>query len=236
MDTISTRNFGLLIAYVIPGFVCLLGAGSMSDAVWVWLVGAGSGGPSVGGVLYVGIASVGAGMTSSVVRWAVLDSVHDATGIDRPDLDESRLTERLEAFDYLVEQHYRYYQFYGNTLVATAAAYAMWRCSPHSVGVTAGWAEVMLLVIGAVFAAGSRDALRKYYSGSILLLGTMQKEIDDDEWKAPPCPQQAGPAEARGQDGSGDDVVEGGIESGPEAGHRREEVLSALTNTGHRRP
>lgn len=212
MDTISTRNFGLLIAYVIPGFVCLLGAGSMSDAVWVWLVGAGAGGPSVGGVLYVGLASIGAGMTASVVRWTMLDTVHGATGLDRPDLDESRLTERLEAFDYLVEQHYRYYQFYGNTLVATAAAYAMWRSSPHSVGVAPGWAEVVLLVIGAVFAAGSRDALRKYYTGSVLLLGTMQKEIDDDQRQAPSCSPEIQPDQA------GDEVADacgrgdGGVE------------------------
>lgn len=175
MDVINTRNFGLLIAYVLPGFVCLLGAGTLSDAVWVWLVGAGSAGPSVGGAFYVGLASIGAGMTASVVRWAVLDTAHHFTGLQRPSLDESRLTERLAAFNYLVEQHYRYYQFYGNTLVATLLAFAMWRVSEHADLMPAGWPEACLAFIVAVFAAGSRDALRKYYSGGVLLLGTVPK-------------------------------------------------------------
>lgn len=175
MDIINTRSFGLLIAYVIPGFVCLLGAGTAFEAVWVWLVGAGVSGPSVGGVLYVGVASVGAGMTASVIRWALLDTLHESTGLRRPKLNESRLTERLEAFNYLVEQHYRYYQFYGNSLVAVIAFYGLWRSSPHSASVLIGWPEGVLLLFIVVFAAGSRDALRKYYTGSMLLLGTLRK-------------------------------------------------------------
>jgi len=175
LDIINTRSFGLLIAYVIPGFVCLLGAGAAFETVWVWLVGAGSSGPSVGGVLYVGVASVGAGMTASVLRWMVLDTAHEWTGLRRPKLNESRLTGRLEAFDYLVEQHYRYYQFYGNSLVSVLAFYALWRTSPHAAAVAAGWPECVLLVFIVVFAAGSRDALRKYYTGSVLLLGTLSR-------------------------------------------------------------
>lgn len=175
VDIINHRSFGLLIAYIIPGFVCLLGAGTSFDAVWVWLVGGGSLGPSVGGVLYVAVASVGAGMTASVVRWAILDTTHEWTGLCRPRLDESRLTERLEAFNYLVEQHYRYYQFYGNSLVAVLAFYGLWRSSPHAVAVSIGWPEAVLVVFIAVFAAGSRDALRKYYTGSVSLLGTLRR-------------------------------------------------------------
>jgi hypothetical protein len=123
-------------------------------------------------------------MTASVIRWAVLDTAHHFTGLVRPTLDESRLTERLDAFDYLVEQHYRYYQFYGNSLVALTAAYAMWRCSPHAASAGLGWVEALLLTLTVVFAAGSRDALRKYYNGGTLLLGTMRKESESDERQA----------------------------------------------------
>lgn len=175
MDDLTHRQFGLLIAYIVPGFVMLFGAGSLFDPVWGWLVGVGTGGPSFGAVFYVGLASVAAGMTASVVRWAILDTFHHLTGVHRPDLNEARLAERLNAYDYLVEQHYRYYQFYGNTLVSAVAAYAMWRLSPHAAGVEIGHAEIGLAVIVGVFAAGSRDALRKYYSGGVLLLGTVQQ-------------------------------------------------------------
>lgn len=171
MDDLTTRRFGLLIAYIVPGFVMLVGIGSLSEPVWGWLVGVGVGGPSFGAVLYVAVASVAAGMTASVLRWAVLDTLHRITGLRRPALDESRLAERLDAYDYLVEQHYRYYQFYGNTLVAVVLAFAMWRASPHSAALPVGWPESVLIVLTGVFAAGSRDALRKYYSGGELLLG-----------------------------------------------------------------
>lgn len=204
MDIVSTRNFGLLIAYVIPGFICLLGIACVSEPVWVWLVGAGMAGPSVGGVLFVGVASVGAGMTASVIRWAILDTLHRSTGLRRPELDESNLADRLAAIDYLVEQHYRYYQFYGNSFVAAVAAHLMWRWSGVSDGVPAGPPELLLVILGGVFIAGSRDALRNYYAGSIMLLGTLVKENDHDQRQAPSDAHQDHPREGHGADpGSG---------------------------------
>ena len=147
------------------------------------IIGAGQAGPTVGSFLYVIVASVAAGMTASAVRWAVIDQFHHRTGIVRPVLDESKLPERLQAFDYLVENHYRYYQFYGNTLVATVVAYAAWTWGPAgdvSPGGVAGF-----LALSAVFVAGSRDALRKYYAGSALLLGTLEQEVPHDQRQAP---------------------------------------------------
>lgn len=205
MGDLSGRNFGLLIAYLIPGFLVLLGVSTVSAPVDIWLSGVGTGGPSVGSALYVLIASVACGMTASVVRWAVLDTLHHATGVVRPRLDESRLADRLEAFDYLVECHYRYYQFYGNTLVATLAACAAWSFGP-SRSVSAGGLAA-LLALSAVFVAGSRDALRKYYAGSALLLGTLEQEITDDQRQAPP--QDARPAD-QAADGRGANDGQGG--------------------------
>lgn len=220
MDIVNSRNFGLLIAYVIPGFICLLGVACMSEPVWVWLVGSGMAGPSVGGVLFVGVASVGAGMTASVLRWAILDTLHRLTGLRRPALDESNLADRLAAFDYLVEQHYRYYQFYGNSLVAAVAAHLMWRWSGVSDRVPVGPPELLLVILGGVFIAGSRDALRNYYAGSIVLLGTLVKEIDHDERQAPSHAYQDQPDEAPGADPDAGDKLAGRSGSGGEDGDR----------------
>jgi hypothetical protein len=120
---VSARNFGLLIAYVLPGFVTLWGVGLVSPAVHLWLVGSTAGGPDVSGFLYTSIASIAVGMTVSAVRWATVDSLHAATGLVRPAWDDSRLSEQLRGFEALVENHYRYYQFYANMLVALALAY-----------------------------------------------------------------------------------------------------------------
>jgi hypothetical protein len=70
------------------------------------------------GFLYVTLASVRAGMTVSTVRWATVDPLHALTGIRRPLRNDARLQDRLAAFEAPVENHYRYYQFYANMLVA----------------------------------------------------------------------------------------------------------------------
>lgn len=181
MGELTARNFGLLIAYVLPGFVGLWGLGYLSEPVRTWLSGASPAGPSMGGVLYVLVASIGCGMTASAVRWALVDSVFHSTGLKRPAWDDSKLPERLDAFEALVDNHFRYYQFYSNSMVSAAAAYAAWRWSPDTPKPPVGLLEVVLLLLFFVFIAGSRDALRRYYSRTALLLGTQERTVDDDE-------------------------------------------------------
>lgn len=183
MGELTARNFGLLIAYLIPGFICLWGLSPHVPQLHAWLAGAATPGPTLGGFLFVTIASVAAGLTASAVRWAVLDSIHAATGIQRPAWNDRSLSDKLTAFDYLVEQHYRYYQFYGNTLVATAFAYVAWRLSLASR--PSLWLDFGVALLELVFLAGSRDALRKYYGRASLLLGTSHKEISNDERERP---------------------------------------------------
>lgn len=181
MGGVSNRNFGLVIAFVLPGFAALWGLSRVSSDVSFWLSGSGSGAgdPTVGGFCYVSLASLAAGMTVSAVRWLLVDTFLSCTGVRRPRWDDSMLVEKLEAFEALVENHYRYYQFYANTFVALAFSYAVWRLPStahflalHDVGV--------LFLLG-VFLAGSRDALRKYYCRSAALLGTIQGDRFDDQ-------------------------------------------------------
>lgn len=173
---LSARNFGLLIAYVLPGFVALWGLSYVSPTVSGWLAGAGAAGPSVGGFLYVFLASVGCGMTASVVRWALLDTLHHRTGIRMPIFDFSKYQEKLEAFERISEHHYQYYQFYGNTLVALLIAYPLWRAfgAGGSIGT-----DLAFVAIGAFFVAGSRNALRLFYGRATQLLGESETPHDE---------------------------------------------------------
>lgn len=183
MGDLSGRNFGLVIAYVIPGFIALWGLSYCSEPVRVWLQGTSTSGPSFGGALYVVVASIGCGLFLNALRWATIDQVHHLTGLPHPQWNDSVLQKNLEAFDYLVETHFRYYQFYGASLVATVVAYAAWRLGG---GVDAsGGAEFGVSVLTGVFLVSSRDALRKYYSGTSLLLGTLSEEQSHDERTAP---------------------------------------------------
>lgn len=169
----------MLIAYVLPGFVMLWGASLISPAVAVWLVGSTAGGPNVGGFLYVSIGSVAAGMTVSAVRWAAVDWLHAVSGVRRPEWDDSRLNERLPAFEALVENHYRYYQFYANMLVALALVYPVWRLRVHAGAFQI--TDLGFLLVEGVFLAASRDALRKYYRRSAILLGTREGQVSHDK-------------------------------------------------------
>lgn len=207
MGDLSTRNFGLLVAYVLPGFVVLWGLSVALDPVSAWLTGAGPHGPSVGGVLYVVLASVGLGMTVSLVRWLVVDTFHHCTGVPRPPWDDAKLVDRLPAYTLLIEIHYRYYQFYANTFIAAWFAYAVWSATDRPP--FPGWAEVGMFHFSVVFLAGSRDALRKYYQRTAQLLGTVESEVSDDERRASRGDQDGGP-EGGGPEQAGD--------GGPECG------------------
>ena len=89
MKDLSGKNFGLLIAYIVPGAIVLIGLGAFSPTVQAWLVNPSESQPSIGGFLFVTLASVAAGMTASAVRWATIDRLHHWTGIEKPVWDDS---------------------------------------------------------------------------------------------------------------------------------------------------
>lgn len=197
MARVWDRNFGLVIAFVLPGFVALWGLSRVSGEVSTWLSGSGSGDPTVGGFCYVSLASLAAGMTVSAVRWLLVDTLLACTGVHRPRWNDALLAEKLEAFEALVDNHYRYYQFYANTLVALAFSYAMWRftSTTHVLGLDLG----VLFLLG-VFLAGSCDTLRKYYRRTAVLLGTLEGEVCDDQRPRPSLPdpgESQSPAKGR---------------------------------------
>ena len=81
MSTLSNQNFGLIIAFLLPGFVALLGVSFFSPAVASWITVPRQDAPAVAGFMYVTLASLAAGVTVSAVRWAIIDHLHHATGI-----------------------------------------------------------------------------------------------------------------------------------------------------------
>jgi hypothetical protein len=181
---VSGENFGFLIAYVLPGFVSLWGVSHFSPTVRGWLItsaSTASTSPTVGGFLYVTLASVAAGLTASTIRWALIDRLHEVTGIKRPRWDDSRLHERLGAFEALVENHYRYYQFYGNMLVALLFLFVARLVAAGRSIADINPLDCAILALGALYWAGSRDTLRKYFSRAELVLGTIEREVQDDK-------------------------------------------------------
>ena len=173
MQSVSNDNFGPLIAYLIPGATALIGLVPFSPAIRTWLAATPDDAPTIGGFLYLTIASLAVGMAVSAIRWAAVDFIHARTGLKQPPLDFSNLRGNVDAFSLLIEIHYRHYQFHANMFVAVAFLYACLAIAgiPLSVGLS-----VALLILEVVFFRTSRDNLRKYYARTAQLLGGRRGE------------------------------------------------------------
>ena len=187
MNTVTERNFGLLIAYVLPGFVVVWQLGTYSPVIRPWLETGDPGSPTVGGFLYVTLASIAAGLMVSALRWLVLDTIHHRTGVERPVWDFSRLPWKLRAFEEVVENHYRHYQFYGNMLVAIVLVTPVPRSFDGLLPVNPFLRAAILSILLGVFFVASRDTLRKYYARTSVLLRSSgwSKETRHGERMAP---------------------------------------------------
>jgi hypothetical protein len=172
VSTLSNQNFGLIIAYLLPGFVSLWGVSYFSPTVASWIAASQQGSPSVAGFMYVTLASLAAGVTASAVRWSILDHLHHATGIVPPVWKFAHLEGKLQGYLTLVENHYRYYQFYANMFIAAAFAFCARLVSDgppvtNRLATTCGF-----LTLEVILFAGSRDTLQKYYSRTQQLLNS----------------------------------------------------------------
>lgn len=168
MKEVSSSNFGLLIAYMLPGFVALVGVSFFSETVTMWLVASPQAAPTVGGFLYVTVASLAAGLIVSTVRWVIVDSIHHRTGIRQSSFDFSQLQKNVAGFTVLVDDLYRYYQFYSGMFIATAFAYCAFILSTSSIS---AWSVLGFIAIECILWFGSRDTLCKYYCQGAMLLG-----------------------------------------------------------------
>lgn len=154
------RSFGLIIAFLLPGFICVLGIMDLSRIVASWLSNTAAADSAIVGVSYVVLSSLGTGMTASGIRWLLIDTLMHCTGLRRPLLDFSRLQANLEAFDLAVQHNYRHYQFYSNSCVG------LWALAVCHLQTGTVWPPVVWVgwvVLQAVMLLAGRDCLRRYY-------------------------------------------------------------------------
>jgi hypothetical protein len=169
----------LVIAYVLPGFLSLWGLRYLSPDVERWLSPGSDSFINLDVVLFVTLASVAAGLIVSAVRWLLVDTLHSATGLRRPQWDDALLQSRLQAFEAVVQAHYRHYQFHSNAAVALAFDFGVWWF--HSPAGSRLWPSLAFIAIECILLATSRDNLQKYYArGSRILDPNTQTEWRTD--------------------------------------------------------
>jgi hypothetical protein len=115
MPIISSRQFGLIVAFLIPGFIGLAGLTPLIPIVADWLRPVNLGNFGIGPTVYALMAATGVGMVLSCIRWLAIDHLLAWSGIPASDWDFRKLHDHLETLNYLSDNHYRYYQFYANT-------------------------------------------------------------------------------------------------------------------------
>lgn len=165
----TTANFGLLIAYVIPGFVVVSALSPHVPMLQVWMLSPATELPSIGGLVYTTLYSILAGMLVSTLRWLTVDSLHARMGLERKTLNFNLIHDRVAGYDIIVGNTYRYYQHYANMLVAAPLAWLM-----H---LTAFgwyfWPSFLLTVFMCVYWFASQDTLRNYFARTEMLLGEL---------------------------------------------------------------
>lgn len=166
MTPVTDRSFGLLIAYLLPGFSAVALWGPLVPGLPAMVYGDAAGGPTVGGFLYGTLAATGVGLLLSTVRWAVLDAVHHATGVRPPVWNYAGSSSAVDAYRVAVELHYRYYQFYGSTLLILLLMLALPPSGFAGRVLADAWAKPGLLLMATLVFVASRDALSKYYARS----------------------------------------------------------------------
>ena len=174
MET-SNRWFGLIVAYLVPGFIGLAGVSPFLPVVGEWLQPVSWGDWGIGPTIYALLAATGVGMMVSCFRWFIIDHVMEWTGVKPVVWDFSQMEKRLTALNYLVDGHYRYYQFYANTLVVGIWVYVINRLLYASPFLGFG-TDLGAFLICVVLFAGSRDALTKYHQRVGQLLGNSRRK------------------------------------------------------------
>ena len=171
MKDVTEKNFGVVIAFLLPGFLFLWGLSFSLDEVSVWLYNSTvNTSPTVGGFLFATLASLSLGLLISSVRWLVIDFILKLTGVKDPGLNYSMLKDKdkYAAFIGVIENHYRYYQYYSNTLVSIVLAFIFYLIFGNENLST--WHYIVIFAIGIALFTGSRDALKKYYERANAIL------------------------------------------------------------------
>ena len=160
-DSSAQQQFGLIVAYLLPGFIGLAGVVPLVPAVGQWLQPVAQGDLGFGPPIYALLSAITVGMIVSCFRWLLVDHILELTGMPKAVQGYEKLPEKLDAYDYLIDVHYRYYQFYANMVVAIIWAYLLNRYM-KTLPLLGFGTDLGALILCTGLLAGARDSLAKY--------------------------------------------------------------------------
>jgi len=213
MKDITEKNFGMLISFSLPGFILLYSLSFSFPELKEWLAGtAAKDSLSVGDFLYSALASLSLGLLLSAIRWFTVDSLlkfeYWVLGQQFPTITISSLRNKdvYAAFSGVNENHYRYYQYYSNSLVALAIGFLTYRFVVYKPVPTWLWWG-FFAIIGILLVAG-RNCFRMYYERAAEV--TKERTTNDQRLGAQaPRNEEGKESEERGEEDSEEGEKEG---------------------------
>lgn len=161
----SGLSFGLVIAYLIPGFLATYAVAPHVSTVDA-LLGGPKRVPDSASVVPLVLIAAGIGIIINAISAIVIRWLIEKTRVKRPpDMVERKLTiEEMHKYDQLVETTFRFHQFYSNTLVAVVLLAPIWLVWPLQPNILL-LRNASLLVVVVVLFLKARDSLRNFYTG-----------------------------------------------------------------------
>lgn len=156
-------NFGLVIAYLIPGFLATYAVAPRVNTVDALLGGPGRV-PNSASVVPLVLIAVGVGIIINAISAVVIRPLIHLSGV-RAEAGSfsTRLTdEEIRRYDHLVEITFRYHQFYSNMLIAVVLLAPIWLRSPVLENILRNGSFLVVVVVLSVTA---RSSLRHFYRG-----------------------------------------------------------------------
>lgn len=151
-------NFGLVIAYIVPGLIGLYSLAPHSQAIRT-LLGGNNYSLSAQALVPLLLLAIAAGIIINAVSGIILKPMIIISGVEEIDPDYSRLKSKdIEKFKEFTNQTYRYYQCYSNMLIALIMFFISYRCK--ITGIKLGF--IVLLTIPILFCA-ARSSLKQSY-------------------------------------------------------------------------
>lgn len=165
----GAESFGVVIAFLAPGFVALWGASYHVVIIREWLSIREGSAPVIGGFLFITLASIATGVAVSGFRWVMIDTLW--CGICKAkkyEFNFKNLPGREDAFSLINENHYRYYLYYANMLIAVLITYVsrfFARCFQEQdlLNKREFFLLVAMFIVEIVLGIGAWDARRKFY-------------------------------------------------------------------------
>jgi len=165
MKDVTEKNFGVIIAFWLPGFLLLWALSYSWPEVATWLAkSSGTDAPTVGGFLYTTLASLAVGLLINAVRWAIVQEIvfYRITRLKRGNINYGNLKNKdvLTAFQGAIENNYRYYQYYSNAFVAIVGGFASYAAYGPKGPNLAAWVVVVGVALALLIA--SRNELKAF--------------------------------------------------------------------------